>query len=81
MGREEEVRLGDGWSGGAGEGPVLSVPGHWRAWLGRQEQWVVSVPGPGDMGHFQFRSVAQSCLTLLQHELQHARLPCPSPSL
>ena len=25
-------------------------------------------------------SVAQSCLTLRPHELQHARLPCPSPS-
>ena len=26
----------------------------------------------------QFSSVAQSCLTLLTHELQHARAPCPS---
>ena len=25
----------------------------------------------------QFSSVAQSCLTLLPHRLQHARLPCP----
>ena len=25
-------------------------------------------------------SVARSCLTLQSHELQHARLPCPSPS-
>ena len=25
-------------------------------------------------------SVAQSCTTLWPHELQHARLPCPSPS-
>ena len=25
-------------------------------------------------------SVAQSCLTLRPHRLQHARLPCPSPS-
>jgi len=24
--------------------------------------------------------VARSCLTLQSHELQHARLPCPSPS-
>ena len=26
-----------------------------------------------------FSSVAQSCLTLRPHELQHARPPCPSP--
>ena len=30
----------------------------------------------------QFSSVAQSCLTLCKpHGLQHARLPCPSPTL
>ena len=28
----------------------------------------------------EFSSVAQSCLTLWPHELQHARLPCPSPT-
>ena len=28
----------------------------------------------------QFSSVAQSCLTLWPHGLQHARLPCPSSS-
>ena len=28
----------------------------------------------------QFTSVAQSCLTLRPHGLQHARLPCPSPT-
>ena len=28
----------------------------------------------------QFSSVTQSCLTLQPHGLQHARLPCPSPS-
>ena len=27
----------------------------------------------------QFSSVAQSCLTLRPHGLQHTRLPCPSP--
>ena len=27
-----------------------------------------------------FSSVAQSCLTLQPHELQHARSPCPSPT-
>ena len=50
MGHEEEIRVGNGWAAGAGEGPVRSVLGHWRAWLGRQEQWAVSVPGPGEMG-------------------------------
>ena len=29
----------------------------------------------------QFSSVAQSCLTLQPHESQHARPPCPSPTL
>ena len=28
----------------------------------------------------QFSSVAQLCLTLRSHELQHARPPCPSPT-
>ena len=28
----------------------------------------------------QFSSVAQSCLTMRPHGLQHARLPCPSPA-
>ena len=28
----------------------------------------------------QFSSVTQSCLTLQPHELQHARLPCSSPT-
>ena len=33
-------------------------------------------------GHWLiFSSVAQSCLTLRPHGLQHARLPCPSPAL
>ena len=29
---------------------------------------------------YVFSSVAQSCLTLQPHELQHARPPCPSPA-
>ena len=29
---------------------------------------------------FQFSSVTQSCPTLQLHGLQHARLPCPSPT-
>ena len=31
-------------------------------------------------GGNQFSSVAQSCPTLWRHGLQHARLPCPSPT-
>ena len=31
-------------------------------------------------GSVQFSSVAQSCPTLQPHGLQHARLPCPSPT-
>ena len=31
--------------------------------------------------HLQFSSIAQSCLTLQSHGLQHARLPCASPAL
>ena len=30
--------------------------------------------------HIQFSSVAQSCLTLQPHELQHTRPLCPSPT-
>ena len=33
-----------------------------------------------DLEAIQFSSVAQSCLTLCNHGLQHARLPCPSPA-
>ena len=29
---------------------------------------------------YSFSSVAQSCLTLQPHGLQHTRLPCPSPT-
>ena len=32
------------------------------------------------IGSVQFSSVAQSCLTLRPHELQHARPPCLSPT-
>ena len=32
------------------------------------------------LSDLQFSSVAQSCLTLRPHELQHARPPCPSPT-
>ena len=33
-----------------------------------------------DKYRIQFSSVAQLCLTLRRHGLQHARLPCPSPT-
>ena len=36
--------------------------------------------GNNDRLYFQFSSVAQSCPTLLPHELQHARPSCPSPT-
>ena len=32
------------------------------------------------IGSVQFSSVTQSCPTLRPHELQHTRLPCPSPT-
>ena len=35
---------------------------------------------PFSMYWVQFNSVAQSCLTLRPHGLQHARPPCPSPT-
>ena len=34
---------------------------------------------PPSQPSYQFSSVAQSCLTLQPHGLQHARLPCPTP--
>ena len=56
----------------------------------RQEYWNgVPLPSPGECSMCtqkecirsdQIRSVAQSCLTLRPHGLQHARLSCPSPS-
>ena len=39
-----------------------------------------SAPAPSIQSHFDGDSVAQSCLTLRPHGLQHARLLCPSPS-
>ena len=39
-----------------------------------------SSPDPRLTGTVQFRSVAQLCLTLRPQGLQHARLPCPSPT-
>ena len=39
-----------------------------------------SVPSYWYFSSLQFNSVAQSCLTLQPHELQHATSPCPSPT-
>ena len=49
----------------------------------RQEYWG-DLPLPShiyrDNLYIQFSLVTQLCLTLRSHRLQHARLPCPSPS-
>ena len=43
--------------------------------------WIKAHFNSGDQyDSVQFSSVAQSCPTLRLHELQHARLPCPSPT-
>ena len=47
----------------------------------KQEYWSgLPLPSPDCFVSVQFSSVAQSCLTLWPHELQHARPPCPSPT-
>ena len=62
--------------------------------LGWEDPWrrerlptLVFMPGespwteePGRLQFSQFSSVAQSCLTLRHHGLQHGRLPCPWPT-
>ena len=40
--------------------------------------WQIGGKTMETMTDFQFSSVTRSCLTLQSHELQHARLPCPS---
>ena len=44
--------------------------------------WLTSlcIIGSSFIHLIQFSSVAQSCLTLRSHELQHTRPPCPSPT-
>ena len=42
------------------------------------DEWFV--PIQKKQGEAQFSSVAQLCPTLRPHELQHARLPCASPT-
>ena len=42
--------------------------------------WQIDGKTMETMTDFQFSSVTRSCLTLQPHELQHARLPCPSPT-
>ena len=55
---------------GENEAPKFSVKVYWVLW--------------STLAHLLlkilFSSVAQSCLTLQHHELQHARPPCPSPT-
>ena len=46
-------------------------------WL--QCQWI-NVLIKVSLNNNQFSSVAQSCLSLQPHELQHTRPPCPSPT-
>ena len=48
--------------------------------LGSSSLQADSARSPMNMSSVQFSSVAQSCLTLQPHELQHARPPCPSPT-
>ena len=48
-----------------------------RMWLACLNQ---SVDWKWTQSSVQFRSVSQSCLTLLTHGLQLARLPCPLPT-
>ena len=43
--------------------------------------YVLFCKGYVDDYSVQFHSVAQSCWTLRPHGLQHARFPCPSPTL
>ena len=42
-------------------------------WSSKFNHWII-------FSSVQFSSVAQSCPTLRPHGLQHARLPCPSPT-
>ena len=53
----------------------------WREnnWIGRKVGWIKS-KGSLSLCGSQFSSVAQSCLTLRPHELQHTSPPCPSPT-
>ena len=50
----------------------------WKNWILTPGSW--SEYQRNDFSSFQFSSVAQSCLTLQPHGLQHTRLPCPSPT-
>ena len=53
--------------------------GNWKSWL-IFHYWIAGIWHSSEhLSSVQFSSVAQSCLTLRSHELQHARPPCPSP--
>ena len=77
--KESACSVGD-WGSIPGSGRSLEEgngnPLHYSClenFLDRGAWWAQSSPA-------QFSSVAQSCLTLQPHGLQHARLPCPSPT-
>ena len=61
--------------------PALNLSQHQSIfrWVGSSHQlaWVLELR---QLGMFHFSSVAQLCLTRLPRGLQHARLPCPSPT-
>ena len=63
---------------------LLEVSGSLRVWFWKDIKsilgcllWPLLLSASASV---QFSSVAQSCLTLWPHGLQHARLPCPSPT-
>ena len=70
----------------------MKVKEEWKRWLKTQHSkmkimastpitsWQIGGKTMETMTDFQFSSVTRSCLTLQSHELQHARLPCPSPT-
>jgi len=57
--------------------PMPLAVGAWILATGLPEKSPQS--GVSQFSSVQFSPVAQSCLTLRPHGLQHARLPCPSP--
>ena len=57
---------------------MVSYMDPWRQWT--EKPWTFKCKSGGGSLPFQFTSVAQSCLTLRPHGLQHARLPCPLPN-
>jgi len=58
----------------------------WKAFITCLSFYQLNLRGPSSLPllcsslMIQFSSVAQLCLTLRPHGLQHTRLPCPSPT-